>query len=109
MNIESREEKNITVMKISGRLDATVYQDLDKAVTQKIAEGKSRIVLDFSDLTYISSAGLRSLLTSTKKLKAVNGTLALCAVRGMVKDVIALSGFDTFLTISDTIEQALND
>lgn len=64
------------------------------------------IVLDFGGLEYISSAGLRSILAATKKVKTVNGSLSLCALSGLVEEVVTISGFDNILTVYEDVAQA---
>ena len=58
-----------------------------------IENGTQRLILDFQDLDYISSAGLRVILKATKNLKSAEGKLVLCAMQDYVKEVFEISGF----------------
>ena len=106
MNIEVTTVQDLTVVKVSGRLDATTAPEFEKRMAEKIAGGSRKVALDLSVLEYISSAGLRGILGTTKRLKAENGKLVLCGPTGVVQEVITLSGFGSFLPICKTVEDA---
>ena len=106
MNMEITNEEGLTVVKVSGRLDATTAPDFEKRMTELIGGGSRKMALDLSVLEYISSAGLRGILGTTKRLKAENGKLVLCGPSGVVQEVITLSGFSSFLPICKTVEEA---
>ena len=72
-----------------------------------IENGTQRLILDFQDLDYISSAGLRVILKATKNLKSAEGKLVLCAMQDYVKEVFEISGFDSFLPIEATLDDAV--
>ena len=67
-----------------------------------------QILVDMSAVEYISSAGLRGILTSAKKLKAKGGNIQFCGLQGMVADVFKMSGFAAMFQIFDNKEQAIN-
>ena len=69
--------------------------------------GDKRLVVDLAGLEYISSAGLRSILASAKKLKAQGGDLAFCALSGIVAEVFAVSGFAKLLPVFATRAEAV--
>ena len=107
MEISTQKQEAFLVVAVTGRLDAVTTPDFEKRCTGLIEEGNHKIIINFMGLEYISSAGLRSILTIAKKLRALNGTLALCNLSGMVREVIALSGFDSFLPVYDNAESAI--
>jgi anti-anti-sigma factor len=106
MNVTLKDNRGFTVVAPTGRLDAATAPEFEQRVNACIDQGARRVVFDFGDLAYISSAGLRSILGAAKKLKACGGSLSLCRLAGVVKEVIVLSGFDAFLSIHETVEQA---
>ena len=65
------------------------------------------MVIDFKDLEYISSAGLRVILKATKALKREEGKMMLCDMQDYVKEVFEIAGFDSFLPIVGTMDDAL--
>ena len=99
--MEIKKEQNGPVLKISlsGRLDAVTAQDLDKVVQNELA-GVTELTLDFTDLVYVASAGLRVLLLAQKRMKK-QGFMKLTHVNKDVKDVLEMTGFIDFLTIED--------
>lgn len=66
------------------------------------------MIIDFKDLDYISSAGLRVILKATKAIKREDGQIMLCSMQDYVKEVFEIAGFDSFLPIVDTMDDALN-
>lgn len=107
MEILVRDEQGFTVVSVSGRLDASTAQTLEKNCTDLINEGGRKFILNLADLEYVSSAGLRSVLAVGKKLKAVGGSLVLCSLSGLVKEVFSISGFDSFFPEYASLESAI--
>ena len=97
MNISIERENGKSVMKIEGRLDTTTAPELEKAINGEGDELKS-LVLDFEGVDYISSAGLRVLLTAQKKMNA-QGHMELWGVSEAVMDVFEMTGFADILVI----------
>lgn len=96
-NIDKQEDKvNVTV---SGRIDTTTAPQLEEAVLPEI-EGAKEVVMDFKELEYISSAGLRLLLMLQKKMNASNGTFIILNVNDFVMEVLEMTGFKDILTIA---------
>ena len=97
MTIEIKKNVDETVLEIVGRLDTITAPALEKTIHENFGEIKN-LILDFKQLEYISSAGLRVLLSAQKKLQQ-NGTLKLKNVREEVMDVFEMTGFADILTI----------
>ena len=97
MNINIEKENGVTVIKIEGRLDTTTAPELEKAINGEGDELKS-LALDFKGVDYISSAGLRVLLTAQKKMNA-QGYMELINVGETVMDVFEMTGFADILVI----------
>ena len=97
MNINIEKENGKVLMKIEGRLDTTTAPELEKSVNGEGDELKS-LVLDFKGVDYISSAGLRVLLTAQKKMNA-QGYMELRGVNEAVMDVFEMTGFADILVI----------
>ncbi len=87
-----------TALHLEGRLDTTTFPALESAL-QEIPETVLTVILDFAQLTYISSAGLRTILSTQKKMNARHGSLILRHVSENIMEVFELTGFDSFLTI----------
>ena len=96
-------------MKLEGRLDISNSSQFEQDCMKWIEQGQRKFILDLAALEYISSAGLRSILAATKKLKAQNGSLALCALSGLVEEVVTVSGFDNILQVFPDLDQAMKE
>jgi anti-anti-sigma factor len=106
MQIEPMKNKGWSVITLDGRLDAITAPDLEKQCGLWVDDGHRHVLLNMAPLEYISSAGLRVILSTAKKLKGLGGSLAVCGMGGMVKEVFALSAFDTIIPSYDTADAA---
>jgi anti-anti-sigma factor len=106
MEIEKKQEKEVALVSVKGRMDAVSSPEFEKEMTVLIAEGNNVLILDLFALDYISSAGLRTILTITKKLKQKGGKLLLAGLKGMVKEVFEISGFRSVIPIFESVESA---
>jgi anti-sigma B factor antagonist len=97
MTIEIVKGKEETVLMISGRLDTNTASVLEKTIREDIRENAT-LVLDMKELEYISSAGLRVLLSAQKRMQR-NGAMKLIHVCEIVKEVLELTGFADILDI----------
>ena len=97
MMIEIKKSAEETIIKVDGRLDTNTAPSLDKTICEDIGDTKN-LILDFKGLEYISSAGLRVLLSAQKKMKLV-GTMKLINVCAEVNEVFEITGFADILTI----------
>lgn len=95
------------VVEVKGRLDAVTAAEFDQQCSDWLAEGNTFVIADLSGLEYISSAGLRSILTAAKRLKGAKGDLVFCGLSGMVEEVFAVSGFSAMFTLFDSVDAAL--
>ncbi|MBQ9405876.1 MAG: STAS domain-containing protein [Desulfovibrio sp.] len=107
MEITTIQDKECTILALSGRMDATTTVDFDSAAQAAVKAGQTHILVDLKDLVYMSSAGLRSLLGLAKTIKAAQGRLCFCSPQPMVAEVFHISGFDRMLSISDNREAGL--
>lgn len=105
MNIETRDLKQVSVVKISGRVDSATAPDLQQALQGLIAANRRRIVLDLQDTEYLSSAGLRVLVAILKAAKHGGGELKLAQPAPRVREVLDLAGLTPIVHIyADVIE-----
>ena len=97
MTIEIKKNAEETVIELTGRLDTTTAPALDKTVNEDIGETKN-LVLDVKGLEYISSAGLRVLLSAQKKMQKI-GSMKVTNVCEAVMEVFEMTGFADILVI----------
>lgn len=97
MTIEIKKNAEETIIEIVGRLDTITAPVLDKTINEDIGETKN-LVLDVKGMEYISSAGLRILLTTQKKMQKI-GSMKLTNVCEEVMEVFEMTGFADILVI----------
>jgi serine/threonine-protein kinase RsbW len=95
------------VFELSGRLDAVSSQAAIARVYAAISAGARHVLLDMSQVTFLSSSGLRALLLVRRELLAQSGELRLCALKPQVQEVFTLTGFTQVFAIHPTREEAL--
>ena len=108
MEFESSKKDQALIIKIKGRMDAITSPELEQECTKWIEAGEKLLIIDLAELEYISSAGLRSILSTAKALKAIQGEIRFCNLTGMVQEVFSISGFSSMFPIFDTLDSALN-
>ena len=97
MTIEIKKNAEEAIIEIAGRLDTTTAPALDKTINEDI-EGVKDLVLDLNGLEYISSAGLRVLLSAQKKMQKI-GSMKVINVCSDVMEVFEMTGFADILVI----------
>ncbi|MBW2435885.1 MAG: STAS domain-containing protein [Deltaproteobacteria bacterium] len=107
MDINHVKQGEITIVTISGRLDADAAPVADKTI-RKILQGDClQMLFDFSTLNYLSSGGLRIILQAAKELKRKQGQIVLCCLSEYVSEVFEISGFKSLIPITDTVESGI--
>lgn len=105
MQIYSEQQGQRGTLRPCGRIDSTTAGALDLAVASLVDAGVTVLVLDFSQIDYVSSAGLRSTLIAGKKMRG-QGQLLLCGLNAHVHEVFAQSGFVSLFQIYPDVESA---
>lgn len=94
MEIATREFKRCTVIEVSGRIDSATAPELAAVLSEITDEGEYNLVLDMSDVDFISSAGLRVLIDTQKTCQRMNrGRLVLADVPEPIYEAFDLAGF----------------
>ena len=97
MTIEIKKTEEATIIEIAGRLDTMTAPALDKTINEDMGDTKN-LVLDVKGMEYISSAGLRVLLSAQKKMQK-NGSMKVTGVCEAVMEVFEMTGFADILVI----------
>ncbi len=100
-------QAGISILRVSGHLDAHTAPELDRALSDLLEMGALRVVLDLADLGYISSAGLGVLTGSLGAFRERGGDLKLAAVPQSAHRVLDLLGFTRLLDLYDTRDDAI--
>ena len=97
----------VLVLSPEGRLDSVNAGEFQALVMGHIDGGEESMIVDFSHLDYISSAGIRVARLASKALEESEGQFMLCAMSDHISRVFRISGFDRVIAIADTLEDAL--
>ncbi|GLI92303.1 STAS domain-containing protein [Methylocystis echinoides] len=106
MDVTHEVLNELLVIRPQSRIDSSTASAFEARCASLIDEGPAKVVIDFSNVDYISSAGLRALLVAAKKARSQGGALTLCGLSGGVRDVMAVSGFDTILGAHSDVSEA---
>ncbi len=99
LRVERTDSVDLAVLALHGDIDLSSAHVLSDAINEAIDAGWRRIVLDFSGIEFVNSAGLGVLVAATKRLRAEGGDLVARSFRGIPASALALTGLDQFLTI----------
>ncbi|MBM3201076.1 MAG: STAS domain-containing protein [Chlamydiae bacterium] len=108
LRVDTDWQQDKVILRPEGRLDTATVGILEKEITKHIDEQHYKIMLDFKKVDYLSSAAMRLLLGTTKKLKSLGGKLTLAEVHEEVMEIIKMAGFDSLLSIHDKEKEALD-
>jgi len=109
MEIQKKEEGDITLLELIGNLDTNTAPVAEKAVNEAIDLGVMKLLFDLSKTGFVSSAGLRVFLVATKKISAKGGAVKLCAPNEVVKEILEISGFTTIIDVRSSVEQGIDE
>lgn len=107
MEIQDKQVDDITTLSLQGSIDAMTAPKITEYIQELIAKGNVKLVADFSDVDYTSSAGLRVLLGAIKDTRAQGGDMRLAGVQPDVLKVLSLSGFTNILKMFDDVDAAV--
>lgn len=104
--IEKNTEKCM-VIGIKGRLDTINYSILEKRLMELLDQNVTKILVNCSQMDYVSSSGLRILLMALKRITMVKGKFVLCNLQENIREIFEISGFTTIFEIYPNEEEAL--
>jgi len=107
MNLKVAVIKDYTVVCVDGRIDTTNANDFEKQVMAIIDGGATRLILDCSDLNYISSSGLRVFLMIQKKMSSLKGQFRICKLQAGIQEIFDISGFSSIFSLFPDQDAAL--
>lgn len=104
---QAEERKDIQIVEIEGRIDAHTAPEVEKALSALLDTGVGKIIIDFAQVNYISSGGLRVFLTALKQTRANNGDLKLVNLIPNVEKIFKLAGFTKIFNILSDVASAV--
>ena len=109
VTIESTQNGANVVLKVIGRMDAGNAQAFEDACKAWVSQGSRNLIIDMSELAYVSSMGLRAFVVVGKLLQEKGGTLRLSALTGLVKQVFEITRLSNAFPMHDSVDAALAD
>ena len=100
-------ENGVYLLEVTGSVDAYTASSLYEALHDLLSQGHSRLLLDASQIDFISSAGLRALTSAQREARPLGGEVRLFGLSGQVRKVFEMSGLDQLLYVANTREQAM--
>ncbi|MCH9610678.1 MAG: putative anti-sigma factor antagonist BtrV [Chlamydiales bacterium] len=107
MDVVVEEKGEIIIMRVKGRLDAASSPQLEQTINSIIDGGHFKLVLNFSDVEYLSSAGMRLMLAISKKLQNLEGKVVACSLSEDVMEVIKMAGFNQVIEFYPSEQESL--
>jgi anti-anti-sigma factor len=97
----------VVVLKVEGAIDAHTARELDRTLKDLLAQGYSRLVLDVSQMSFISSAGLRVIVYADREASQLGGQARVCGLNVQVRRVFEMAALDECLRLCDNCREAL--
>ncbi len=108
MGINAERAGGTVIAKADGRIDSSNSREFHTELEAVVADSDAALVLDFEDVAYISSAGMRVILLTAKSLQKSGIKLALCSMDDSIREVFKISGFDKIIEIHESQAEALS-
>lgn len=102
--METREANGYTIIELPAKVNTVFAPTLETKILDLLAVGVTRVACDFTNVDYISSAGLRVMLMATKKLQAAGGEFAILKIGAVPFEPFRLAGFDRIMTFKDSLD-----
>ena len=103
------QKAGISIINLQGRIDASNSNQIHEKIMDEIEKGINRIVINFQEVSYISSAGLRILVYTSKQLKRSEGHLSLCAMDRNIEKIFQISGLIELFDIHENLDKSLSE
>jgi anti-anti-sigma factor len=107
LSIQPSAVGEVTLLEFEGNLDTNSAPDAQAALTEAISDGARKLLVDFEQLDFISSAGLRVLLSAAKAIGREGGKMHICTLNETVDEVFEISGFSTIFNVFATRDDAI--
>lgn len=108
MEVRKEEKEGGLILHMTGRLDAVTAPEFEVDMQDVLDVPGRNLILNFQELDYISSAGLRVILKIAKKYNVVEYEFCVCQVQEHVMEVFEMSGFEHFITIKNSLDDCMS-
>lgn len=107
MDVTISDDNSVSIVVVSGRVDSNTAPDLERDLRTTAETAPARVVIDLAAVDYISSAGLRALVSVLRSARVAGGDVRLAALSTRVADVLKLAGLESIFAVYATREQAV--
>jgi len=107
VEITTKEYRRVAVISVSGRIDTSTSTQFEEAINELINKGHHNLVLDFSNVDFLSSSGLRILVTTRKKTREMGGDVVLANPSQRAADSVEIAGLDKLFVSFPNREEAV--
>lgn len=106
MILKTEKAGKICIVNINGRLDTTNFKQLEDVLEEQISNGEKKIIVDCSEMEYVSSSGLRIFLMMLKKTNAQQGKFVLSGLQSHILEIFEIAGFTSIFKIEKSVDEA---
>ena len=107
VDISTQEMKRVDLISVEGRVDSNTSPELEKVLAERMDEGRHNLVLELSGVGYMSSAGLRALVSALRSCKKKGGNVVIATPSERVSEVLSLAGLDSLFDTYDDVTVAV--
>ncbi len=107
MEIKEQKQGEIVILDLIGQIDVNSSQEFQEKFTEIVSRKEKFVILECSNLSYVSSSGLRVFLMFLKHMNQIGGKLVLSTMPEVMFEVFEISGFDSIFTITDTLDEGI--
>ncbi len=105
--LQADQIEGAVIISVAGRIDGMNAQEFHQNLDKEIGGSDNPVVLDLEKLSYVSSAGLRSILLIAKTLQGRNTKFMLCSLPGPIKEIFEIAGFDKIISVLESRSDAI--
>lgn len=103
----SRAENEVVLVEVEGEVDAHTARELETTLNGLLAQGSNRLILDASQLDFISSTGLQVIMFAQREASQQGGEVRVCGLKAQTRRIFVMAGLDEWLHLSDTRQEAM--
>jgi len=107
LELQSDQTEGVLIISVAGRIDGLNAQEFHENLDKEIDGSDNPVVLDLEKLSYISSAGLRSILLIAKTLQGKNTRFMLCSLPAPIREIFEIAGFDKIIDVLESRSDAI--
>lgn len=106
ISLTTRDQDGFSITEVSGEVDVHTAPELDQCLSEVIAAGGRKIVVDLSAVDFLDSTGLGVLVKALKQVRDEEGSVSVVATTERITKVFRITGLDSAIGVFDSVEQA---